>query len=131
MYGCDEISMPRISTQRFGDAASWGLPLTPACLCSITSFFCYQSSNASKTPYALRERNASLKCKLITPETRYKEEQYSSAQLVTRPHLCLRFRAFHLPLPLSDEGKRQEAVEDSPLLRTFPTGRVLWCDSHT
>lgn len=42
-------------------------------------------------------------------------------KLTTVSHFCFNSRTFHLPLPLSDEGKCQETVEDSPLLRTFPT----------
>ncbi len=46
-------------------------------------------------------------------------------------HFCLYCRTFHLPLPLSDEGKCQETVEDSPLLWTFSTWRAFWYDRET
>lgn len=50
---------------------------------------------------------------------------------MTLSHLGLYSRTFPLPLPLSDEGKCQETVEDSPLLWTFSTWRIFWYDSHT
>lgn len=45
--------------------------------------------------------------------------------------MCGFSRIFHLYLPLSDEGQREETVEDQSLLWMLPPGRVFWYDLLT
>lgn len=105
--------------QRLNDASISQLSLPRLAFVILLSFL-----SESDVRKALHYLLLGEKC-LAQVHERTKIQAYPP-MLMTLSDFCLYSRTFHFPLPLSDEGKCQETVEDSPLLWTFPTGRVFW-----
>lgn len=106
---------------------------TLACLCYITFFF-YLTVTQQRASTFNSERDIPCLSPIeIFVEGRKSHRPWADFVLQSLwSHLTFVFyRIFYFPFPLSDEGKRQETVEDPSLLWTFPTWRVHRYNSRT
>lgn len=114
--------------QRFSDATISRLPLPQMGFFYIIFFL--SESVATKGLQFLALEEKCLAQVQTHKRTKSNKNQSCPSKLIITSHFCIYYRTFHLPIPLSDEGKCQETVEDSPLLWTFPAWWIFWYDGH-